>query len=462
MNHKIIAVITVAGLLISPFLYAQKKVYSLEQIWQKTFSQYPSLSSKKFQIERQELNRSLIKKERLPEVNFQAQQSYGSYQGVPGSFFPLAGMYNTSGIDKGLNGQTKSISNLYASALLQWNFLQFGKVKTKLNVADAAIKLSNTALSQEQLQLQIATAQQYFNVLQSNAYLSTAKADVKRLEDLFELSKAQANAGLRPGADTLLVKSNYFQIKGEVNDQQAMLETAMIQLATLISEDVNSFIIDTSIYNAYKIAAPLPSADNMNEHPYLQYLEATMFHTKATLETIKRQPYPSIALLAGTGIRGSGINSSGIVNNNFSGPWNNPTGSYLVGVGLTWKLSSLYENKAKQKIADKEIQSAKANYDEGKLQLETSYHSALVRRKLQRQKVMDARTALEASQQAYDLYVTRYENGLINLIELLQLQKTLRDAETNYVKATGAYWNELINQSESTGNLSLLLSQMNP
>ena len=75
---------------------------------------------------------------------------------------------------------------------------------------------------------------------------------------------------------------------------------------------------------------------------------------------------------------------------------------------------------------------------------------------------MDAQTALNASQQAYDLYVTRYESGLINLIELLQLQKTLQDAENNYVTATAAYWNELINQSESTGSLSLLLSQINP
>jgi outer membrane protein TolC len=461
MNHKIIAAITAAGLLISPFLYAQKKVYSLEQIWQKTLSQYPSLSSKKYQIERQELNEKLVKKEWLPEVNFQAQQSYGSYQGVSGSFFPLAGNYNTSGATKNLNGESKSIYNAYSSAVLQWNFLQFGRIKSKLNVADAAIRLSNTALSQEQLQLQIAAAQQYFNVLQSNAFLSTAKADVQRLQDLFELSKAQADAGLRPGADTLLVKSNYFQIKGQVNDQEALLQTAMMQLSALIGEDADSFTLDSSFYNSNKIASQLPSADSMNEHPYLQFLRANMLYANATLEAVKHQPYPSVGLLAGTGIRGSGINNSGMANNNFSEPWKNPTGSYLVGVGVTWKLSSLYENKVKQKMAEKEIQSANANYDEGKLQLETSYNAAVSRWKQQREKVIDAQIALEASHEAYDLYVTRYENGLINLIELLQLQKTLQDAENNYVKTTGAYWNELINQSGSTGSLKWLLFQIN-
>ena len=112
-------------------------------------------------------------------------------------------------------------------------------------------------------------------------------------------------------------------------------------------------------------------------------------------------------------------------------------------------------------MAEKQIQSANANFEEGKLQLETAYNAAVVRCQQRKEMLLDAGTALEASREAYDLYVTRYETGLINLIELLQLQKTLQDAENNYVKATRAYWSELINQSESIGSPQLLLSQPN-
>lgn len=83
-------------------------------------------------------------------------------------------------------------------------------------------------------------------MLRSNGFLSTAKADVQRLQDLLGLSKAQANAGLRPGADTLLVKSNYFQIKGQVNDQEVLLQTSMMQLSALIEEDADGFTVNTS------------------------------------------------------------------------------------------------------------------------------------------------------------------------------------------------------------------------
>ena len=461
MTNKII-VLAIAGWLLTSHVHAQKKVYSLQEVWQKTLQQYPSLSSRKYQIEQQELNKELVKKERLPEVNVQGQQTYGSYNGVAGSFFPLSGIYNTSGSNKYLDGQSKAVSNLNTSAVAQWNFIQFGRIKTKLNVADAAIQLSRTALSREELRLQIIAVQQYFDVLQSSAFLSISKADVQRLKDLFELSKAQADAGLRPGADTLLIKSNYYQIKGQVNEQQALLESAMLQLASLIGADANSFTIDTSLYNINNTDADLPSADSLNNHPYLQYLNANVLYANASLEAVKRLPYPSVGLLAGAGIRGSGINSSGTVNNSFTEPWKNNAAGYLVGVGITWNLSSLYQNKVKQKMAEKEIQAAKADYEEAHLQLNTTYNAAISRWKQQRQRVTDSRTALIASQQAYDLYVTRYESGLINLIELLQLQKTLQDAESNFARATSAYWKELINQSESTGNLLLLLSQINP
>src|SRR5690242_9564411 len=458
MIRKIIVLAATIWLFAGQILYAQKKIYSLEQVFEKTLRQYPSLSSKEFQIQRQKLSKELIKREQLPELNFQGQQSYGSYQGGAGAFFPLPGMYNTSG-SKGSTEQPSSISNLYGSSVLQWDFLQFGRIKSKLKVADAAVELSSTAVSREQLRLQTEVAQQYFNALKNQALLSISRADVQRVHDLFELAKAQANAGLKPSADTLLIKSNYFQVKGQLNDHRADLETAMLELAALIGEDVKSFTIDSSLFTPRKINYTLPISDSINEHPYLQLLKAEIDYANAKLNAEKRQPYPSVGLLAGVGIRGSGI-QSGLVNQNLSAPWKGNTGSYLLGIAVTWKLSSLYNNRLKQKITGKEIQSAKADYEEAIIQLQASYSSAVSRFKQQRENVLDAATALDASQHGYELYVTRYENGLINLVELLQLQKTLEDAENNYVKATDAYWHELINQSKYLGNMSLLLSQI--
>ncbi|MEO6682465.1 MAG: TolC family protein, partial [Ginsengibacter sp.] len=74
------------------------------------------------------------------------------------------------------------------------------------------------------------------------------------------------------------------------------------------------------------------------------------------------------------------------------------------------------------------------------------------------QNLKASEAAVKASLEAYELYEVRYQSGLINLIELLQLQKILQDTERNYLSALHVYWTELLNQTESIGSFSFLLN----
>ncbi|KIC90288.1 TolC family protein [Flavihumibacter sp. ZG627] len=445
-------------ILAAKYMQAQQKVYSLEEVLQKSL-QYPSLSAKKELLEQQKLNKKLVQQQALPEIHVQGQQSYGTYQTVPGSFFPLPGIYNSSGSNK--NGVGSAIGpNLYTSALLQWDFMQFGRIQKRVAVADSGIGLSGAVLSLEEFRVQSMATRKYFAVLQSAALLNILKADVKRLSGLLQLLESQSGAGLRPGADTLLIKSALLQSQNKINDQQALLETSLLQLASLIGEDTADFSIDTSLYRRFTSERTIME-NKSEQHPYLNYLKAAIGVSHAQLEAVKKDVYPSVGLLAGTGVRGSGIEADGNINKNIGALWSNNTGSYLVGVGITWNLSSLFQNKIKQMIASRELAAAKSNYQEGQLQLNTLYATAVARWKQQQQKLADARLAYTSAQQAYDLYTVRYENGLINLIELLQLQKSLQDAESNYITSIASWWNELIDQSEALGNPSFILNAIN-
>jgi len=441
--------------------YAQNKVYSLEQLWQKTIINYPSLSAKRKLVEQKQLQKELITRDRLPGINMQAQQSYGSFQGIGGAFFPLSGIYNTSAYKTGA-GQPRAASNLSVSTVLQWDLIQFGKLRERINEADADIALGNATLAGEVLQLQETGTRYYFNVLQAKALHAMARADSARLEHLYQLSRAQAEAGLRPGADTMLVSSTFLQAGGEINEQQGLLETARIQLAVLIGEEEHNFSIDTTLYHNTLRNTVAASPDSLLVNPYIDFLKAKVDRSKAALRVIQKDVFPTIGLLAGAGVRGSGLTTTGTVDNSLLAPWQSNAGSYLVGIGLTWNLSRLYKNKVQQKIAQTEIDAANADHEEMILQLITSYKTALARWNQQVQKLKDAHSAYNASKEAYDLYLSRYENGLVSMIELLQLQKTLQDAERYYVRAIAGYWNERINQSVSTGDFTSLLREMNP
>jgi outer membrane protein TolC len=113
-------------------------------------------------------------------------------------------------------------------------------------------------------------------------------------------------------------------------------------------------------------------------------------------------------------------------------------------------------------VADRVIAAAKAEREAAQIQLWAQYASALSGWDEKRQKLLAAQASLNASREAYELYEVRYQSGLLSLVELLQLQKALQEAESSYVSAVASYWNELLNQAETLGDPSLLLTVIKP
>lgn len=447
-------------LLSTPTVFAQTKTYSLPNVWQAVLQHYPSLKAKKEAIAFQELQKELTRQGFLPDVAVQAQQTYGSAQNSPGSFFPLSGIYTTTGSNKPSDVGAAG-ANLNSSALLQWNFLQFGRKQKSLDAADAAIEVSNTLLKQEEWNLLSAATRLYFSALASAAALEVAKADTRRFSDLLELVSAQASAGLRPGADTLLLKSSLLQSKAAEHDYRSALQTRRLQLAALMGENNAGFSLDTTLFHRFQPTS-VGSSNALQNHPYLQVMNARISAAEAEKELVKKDVYPTVSLLAGVGLKGSGIDTDGTLQKGFAAPWQNARGTYLAGVGLTWNFSSLYQNKTRRAMADRVIASAKAEKDAAQIEVQSQYAAALSGWEEQRLKLDAASASRNASRQAYELYEVRYRSGLLSLIELLQLQKGLQEAERAYVTAVTAYWYELLNQAETLGDPSLLLTVIKP
>lgn len=454
MTNKIIVFIAIFWLWNNPAGKAQTNIYTIEEVWQKTLNYYPSLNSKKELIEEQKVRKDLVRKQFSPEVVVQAQQTYGQSQNTPASFFPLPGVYTSTGSNQNPDGINAS-SSVTSSAILQWNFIQFGRQKTKLHVADEAINVSISQLNAEEFKLLSKVTRIYFAAVQSGAALEIARADSKRLSELYDLTTAQVNAGLQPGADSLLLKSSLLQSQAKQYEQKAILKEKLVQLASYTGETNKDLSVDNTFYNHFTDIAPDNSASS--NHPFIQAYNARLKHAEAGLNLVKKEVYPSVGLIAGAGIKGSGIHSNGSVKGNPGAPWNNASGNYLAGIGATWNFSSLYQNKTKQAIAKHNISSLATDKETAEIELNTQYQSALAAWTEQIQNLKASQSAVKASLEAYELYEVRYQSGLINLIELLQLQKSLQDTERNYLSAVNIYWKEILNQAESLGNFTFLL-----
>lgn len=456
MRYKYIVAALSVLLMNITSLEAQQKIITLEEIWDRTSKHYPLIKARHASIKEKQAEKRLVNLQSLPELNIQAQQTYGSYSSATGSFFSVPGIYNSTPIP-GRAGTDQRGSNLFASGVVQWDFMQFGKLKKQIALANADVDISSAELTEEIQRLQSLGSRYYMEALFRNALVSIYSKESARLEALYGLLRSRADAGLHPGADTLLIKSAFLQARSRINDQRASQTAALLQLAALINEEGSSFLPDTSLYFRINENFFFPGQDVQN-HPYLEKLNTLINYSSAQLDLVKKEPLPVVSLFAGTGVRGSGIDASGNIQKNISAPWNNSSPGYLAGIGLTWNFSSLYENRTKRKIAEQQISARRSEYDHARLQLKTLYTTAVSNWQQQQLKIKDARMAYESSASAYELYTVRYESGLISLIELLQIQKNLQEAESIYVESVYALWKELLDQSESLGQPSLLLT----
>lgn len=195
-------------------------------------------------------------------------------------------------------------------------------------------------------------------------------------------------------------------------------------------------------------------------HPFIETLqfEADYFEKKA--ESQRKSALPSIKALAGYAYRGSGINNQGYSSGNWIDGFSNPANNFLVGLGVTWNLTSVYTNSKKANAFRKESERFLYLEEQSKMaiQVETSALEKTI--SAQFDELGKQAEAVKKAESAYEMYFARYKSGLIGLTELLQIQQILETAENNQINAAKDYWKQVINLAEMTTDFNYLFNNL--
>ena len=73
----------------------QQKSYTLGELWPEVEKKYPGIQAKQSAIQSAEFNEKAVKSKALPETHIQFQNTYGTFEGNNGGFFPQPG-FSTS------------------------------------------------------------------------------------------------------------------------------------------------------------------------------------------------------------------------------------------------------------------------------------------------------------------------------------------------------------------------------
>ncbi|TPE46249.1 TolC family protein [Pontibacter mangrovi] len=447
-------------MLVSIYTHAQTTTpLSLSEAWQLAFEHYAEFAEQKALIKASAYNKKAVKSSYLPNFQLQLQNTYGTYEGSAGGFFPLPGIFNVTP-KPALENQPDATSSFYSSAVVDWKLYEFGRKNKALEVATFQQQAAQSSLLASQVAVQAQVSRLFMAVEYNQASLVWARANAERLEKILSLTKSLSAAGLKAGADSLLAASVYQQALAGVKSWQGKLNASKVQLSELISLSPDSLGVNPANYLPSDVGPLKLHQDSVAAaHPYLDVLDQQVNVANARKELAERQKYPSLSFLGGLSTRGSGMDAGGHVSSDWGGGFDNRADNYLVGLGLTWNLTAGYTSTLQSKEAGAQLAATQARYDKQALQLTAALQAVEANMQEQLQQLEATKQALANASKAYELYLSRYENGLINLTELLQLQRVLQQTEKDNVEAHQQYWSQAIVQAEMAGDFSYLSSK---
>lgn len=438
----------------------QHKELSLSQLWELTADQYPSLTEKQAKIGESEYRKKELRNAAIPQVQLQLQNSLGTFGGTSGAFFPVPGVFNVSGAGgTGQQGAGTTTMNSFGSVLMDWKVSQFGKQQKMIEAAGYEVQESQSSYDASKLSLRAKTTRRYLDLLYTSSGRDWADKNAIRVKEILDLSVSLAEAGLKPGADTALAAAAYLQAQAQQEDWNGKYQAGQVNIKELAPTLVGEQVLPLQQYMGKLFTIESPDSVAAT-HPFLQRLDKQLMVQQLQKEVIGKKQLPSISLLAGLSARGTGINPDGTVQNNYASGFNNGAQNYLVGVGLSWNLTGLYTGSVEKKRAQKQIDAAQSRYQLQKLQMNTSLQAVSSRIQAQIKQVAKTEAAVHKTTDAYELYLSRYEAGLINLTDLLQIQSLLQQVEKSNIEVHQELWTQLNTKAELSGDYSFLFNQL--
>src|SRR5690606_22860571 len=129
------------------------------------------------------LHERAVKSGMLPQIKAQAQNTYGTYEGSAGAFFPQAGFFNVSGAANALNGSSAT-ANSFASAVAEWELFSFGKLRKENEAAGALLDKTVNEKDAYLLNLKKILSERYITLLYTNAKLKWTEKNAERLDSI--------------------------------------------------------------------------------------------------------------------------------------------------------------------------------------------------------------------------------------------------------------------------------------
>jgi len=237
----------IAQLLLFIFLAGgvSAQVLTLKQAVQTAMSNYGTIRAKADYVKASQANVKATKREYLPDINFAAQQDYGT---INSNYGPLAAYkvpgVSSSGPALGTQNWNAAFGALYLTNV-NWDFFQFGRAKEKTKVAQTVLGKDQADLDQERFQQSVRVSAAYLNLLAAQELVISQHKNLDRAVSFQTVVTARAKSGLNPGVDSSLANAEVSNARIALTNAIEFQQEQANQLAIYMGVPPADFALDS-------------------------------------------------------------------------------------------------------------------------------------------------------------------------------------------------------------------------
>lgn len=442
--------------------YAQ--TLSLKEVVDTAMAHYGIIRAKGNYVKAGEERVIQSKRDYLPNLNFSAQQVYGTVNGQNGPLYGFGGLgVASSGLPLPEQNWNAAFGSLYL-ANINWEFFSFGRAKERIEVAKSSLYVNETDLAQEQFQHRIRVAGAYLNLLVAQRLKHIQEKNLERAEIVKKTATARAANGLLAGVDSSLANAEVSAARIALTNAENLVQDQINQLAVLAGLDLANYPLDTTFIS--RIPAAFADITRLEDeaHPLLKYYRSRIDLSNHQISLARKQYYPSFSFFSVIQTRGSGFSSdyatdqTAYTKNYWKGI--KPTRSnYLIGIGVQWNMTSLLRTKPAIRAQEFTSRGLQDEYDQVKQQLNAQLVLADTRIRNALSNYREVPNQLKSASDAYLQKTTLYNNGLTTIVDVTQALYALNRAETDRDIAYSNVWQALLLKAAATGNWDLFINE---
>ena len=324
-----------------------------------------------------------------------------------------------------------------ASVDPSWELDVFGRIRHNVQAHGALVGVAEEDLRNIQVTLTAEVARAYFVLRGAQEQLEIARRNAENQRHTFDVTRQRLEAGRGSAFDTERAQAQLSSTLASIPAREAAVAEAQYRIGVLVGRSPTMVAEELAQPGGFP---PLPDVTSVGDpasvvrtRPDVATAERVAAAQRAFVGAAKANYLPRISIGGSLGYAAPQFHSIG----------DQTTFRYVIGPVITWPGLNLGRVKAEVDAAQANESAARAQYNQAVLSALEEVETALTRYRSARVRVERLLEASAASDHAAELARLRFQEGVIDLLQVLDAERTQLAAQDQLaqgrVEAATAY-----------------------